>query len=63
VLGILDAQQVAFTMVCPFHVALEGETAQPLECGAFLIVSVRPHSLAVEAAEEIVYQLYQVLSR
>ncbi|KAK3344241.1 hypothetical protein B0T25DRAFT_556493 [Lasiosphaeria hispida] len=50
-------------MVCPFHVVLEEGLAPPSDAGTFLIVTVHPCSLSVEAAEEVVYQLYQVLLR
>ena len=50
-------------MVCPFNVIVEGGTTLPSDGGAYLIVTVCPHSLSYEAAEEVVYQLYQVLLR
>ncbi len=59
----LDAAKVAFTMVCPFGIDLLEGTAAPIECGAALVVTVRSGSLAVEAAEDVVYQLCQVLLR
>jgi len=65
---VLDAAKVAFTMVCPFGIdLLEGNapegTATPIDCGTALVVTVHPGSLAVEAAEDVVYQLCQVLLR
>jgi hypothetical protein len=50
-------------MVCPFEVMMEqqGTTTPPLDCGAYLVVTVCPSSISLEAAEEVVYQLYQVL--
>jgi len=48
-------------MVCPFEVMIEQGTAPPSNGGAYLVVTVCPDSLSFEAAEEVVYQLYQVL--
>ena len=50
-------------MVCPFEVMIEQGTAPPSNGGAYLVVTVCPDSLSFEAAEEVVYQLYQVLLR
>lgn len=67
VVKVLDAAKVAFTMVCPFgmdlldgHATLSGPL---IDCGAALVVTVRRGSLAVEAAEHVVYQLCQILLR
>jgi len=50
-------------MVCPFEVMIEQGTAPPLNSGAYLVITVRPGSLSFKVAEEVVYQLYQVLLR
>ncbi|KAK0707315.1 hypothetical protein B0H67DRAFT_647512 [Lasiosphaeris hirsuta] len=62
-LAVLDASQVCFSMVCPFEVMIDQGTTPPSGSGAYLVVTVRPSSLSIEAAEEVVHQLYQVLLR
>ena len=61
--GVLDAAQVAFTMVCPFGISLEQEARPPCNCGVAIVVTVRRHSLSVDAAEDVAYELGRLLIR
>lgn len=50
-------------MVCPFGISLEQGVGPPSNCGVALVVTVRRHSLSVEAAEDVAYELGRVLIR